>query len=59
MLERNLSLDGLRPSRPISLYVLVPRFCTSLIEAGVGEKWQSRDPMGRSVQNVLVAGRVP
>lgn len=38
-------------------YMLVPRFCTTMVDADVGETWQSRDPMGRRVQNVLVAGR--
>jgi hypothetical protein len=28
-----------------------------MVEAEVGETWQSRDPLGRRVQNVLVAGR--
>lgn len=46
-------LTNIRP------YMLVPRFCTTLIEASVGETWHSRDPMGRRVQNVLVAGRTP
>jgi len=46
-------LTNIRP------YVVVPRFCTTLIEAQVGETWHSRDPMGRRVQNVLVAGRAP
>ncbi|MDI1326921.1 MAG: hypothetical protein PSV23_09015 [Brevundimonas sp.] len=40
-------------------YMLVPRFCTTMVEASVGETWQSRDPMGRRVQNVLVEGRTP
>lgn len=37
--------------------MLIPRFCTALIEADVGQTWSSRDPLGRRVQNVLVAGR--
>ncbi len=37
--------------------MLIPRFCTALIEADVGDTWQSRDPLGRRVQNVLLAGR--
>ncbi|WP_305760585.1 hypothetical protein [Brevundimonas sp.] len=37
--------------------MLIPRFCTDMVEAEVGETWQSRDPLGRRVQNVLVAGR--
>ena len=44
-------LSNIRPS------MLIPRFCTAMIEADVGETWQSRDPLGRRVQNVLVAGR--
>jgi len=44
-------LTHIRPS------MLVPRFCTEMIEADVGESWQSRDPLGRRVNNVLVAGR--
>ena len=40
-------------------YMLVPRFCTTMVDASVGQTWQSRDPMGRRVQNVLVAGRTP
>jgi hypothetical protein len=37
--------------------MLIPRFCTDMIEADVGDTWHSRDPLGRRVQNVLVAGR--
>jgi len=37
-------------------FMLVPRFCTPLINADVGQTWQSRDPLGRRVQNVLMAG---
>ena len=37
--------------------MLIPRFCTEMIEAEVGDTWQSRDPLGRRVQNVLVEGR--
>jgi hypothetical protein len=39
--------------------MFIPRFCTRMIEADVGETWQSRDPLGRRVHNVLVAGRAP
>jgi hypothetical protein len=46
-------LTNMRP------YMLIPRFCTTMVDANVGETWQSRDPMGRRVQNVLVAGRTP
>lgn len=44
-------LSNIRPS------MLIPRVCTAMIDADVGETWQSRDPLGRRVQNVLVAGR--
>ena len=44
-------LSHIRPS------MLIPRVCTTLIDADIGETWQSRDPLGRRVQNVLVAGR--
>ena len=37
--------------------MLIPRFCTTMIDADIGETWQSRDPLGRRVRNVLVAGR--
>jgi hypothetical protein len=47
-------LTHMRPS-----IMLIPRFCTEMIEAEVGETWQARDPLGRRVQNVLVAGRTP
>jgi hypothetical protein len=46
-----ICLTNMRPN------MLIPRFCTDLIDADVGETWQSRDPLGRRVQNVLVAGR--
>jgi hypothetical protein len=44
-------LSNIRPS------MLIPRFCTEMIDADVGETWQSRDPLGRRVSNVLIAGR--
>ena len=44
-------LTNIRPS------MLIPRVCTEMIDADIGETWQSRDPLGRRVQNVLVAGR--
>lgn len=44
-------LTNMRP------FMLVPRFCTAMVDAGIGETWQSRDPLGRQVQNVLMAGR--
>lgn len=37
--------------------MLIDRFCTSMVAAGVGSTWRSRDPIGRTVRNVLVAGR--
>ncbi|WP_298746715.1 hypothetical protein [uncultured Brevundimonas sp.] len=46
-----LCLTNIRP------HVLIPRFCTAMIDAAVGETWQSRDPLGRRVSNVLIAGR--
>ena len=36
---------------------VLPRFCTRMVEAEVGDNWPSRDPLGRSVRNELVAGR--
>ncbi|HYC68744.1 hypothetical protein [Brevundimonas sp.] len=44
-------LTNIRPN------MLIPRFCTQMIDADVGETWQSRDPLGRRVSNVLIAGR--
>ena len=44
-------LSNIRPN------MLIPRVCTAMIDADVGETWQSRDPLGRRVQNVLMAGR--
>ncbi len=38
-------------------FMLVPRFCTAMVDARIGETWRSRDPLGRQVQNVLMAGR--
>lgn len=46
-----LCLTNIRPN------MLIPRFCTEMIDADVGETWQSRDPLGRRVSNVLIAGR--
>lgn len=40
-------------------HMLIRRFCTDVVEAEIGETWQARDPLGRRVQNVLVAGRNP
>jgi hypothetical protein len=36
--------------------MLIPRFCTEMRDVDVGQTWQSRDPLGRRVQNVLMAG---
>lgn len=36
---------------------LISRFCTPMVQAAVGDTWPSRDPLGRSVRNELVAGR--
>jgi len=46
-----ICLTHIRPN------MLIPRFCTEMIEANVGETWQARDPLGRRVSNVLIAGR--
>ena len=48
---RNVCLHNIRPS------MLVPRFCSPMVQARVGQTWTSRDPLGRSVRNTLVAGR--
>ncbi len=45
-------LNGIRPS-----FMMISRFCSPMIEAGVGERWASRDPLGRRVQNELLRGR--
>jgi hypothetical protein len=37
--------------------MLIPRFCSTMVEASVGQSWQARDPLGRRVRNTLVAGR--
>ena len=44
-------LSNIRPN------MLIPRFCTDMVDARVGQTWQSRDPLGRRVRNTLVAGR--
>lgn len=48
---RNVCLTHIRPS------MLIPRFCSALVEAQVGQSWNARDPLGRRVRNTLVAGR--
>ncbi|RZJ40035.1 MAG: hypothetical protein EON87_18870 [Brevundimonas sp.] len=45
-------LNGLRPR-----IMMISRYCSALVEADVGETWQSRDPLGRNVRNELLAGR--
>jgi hypothetical protein len=45
-------LNGIRPA-----FLMINRFCSPMIEASLGQTWQSRDPLGRRVRNVLVAGR--
>jgi hypothetical protein len=37
--------------------MMISRFCSPMIEAGVGDSWTSRDPLGRRVTNVLQRGR--
>lgn len=44
-------LTNMRPT------MLIPRFCTDMIDADIGDTWSSRDPLGRRVSNVLLAGR--
>ena len=46
-----ICLTHMRPN------MMIPRFCTPVVEATVGQTWQSRDPLGRRVQNVMIAGR--
>ena len=45
-------LNNIRPSM-----MMISRYCTAMIEAEVGDTWHSRDPLGRRVQNQLLAGR--
>lgn len=45
-------LNGIRPA-----FMMISRFCSPMIRAGVGETWTSRDPLGRRVTNVLQRGR--
>jgi len=46
-----ICLSGFRPRQ------ILPRFCSRMVEADVGDTWQARDPLGRSIRNELVAGR--
>ncbi|HZV85212.1 MAG TPA: hypothetical protein VFF48_09525 [Brevundimonas sp.] len=48
---QRVCLTHMRPS------MLLPRFCTAMVSAGIGETWRARDPLGRQVQNVLMPGR--
>lgn len=48
---RNVCLTNIRPS------MMIPRFCSRMVEAEVGQTWTARDPLGRRVRNTLVAGR--
>lgn len=36
---------------------MLPRFCSDIVEAGIGDSWMARDPLGRRVRNTLVQGR--
>lgn len=40
--------------RPVSI---LRRYCTPMVQAGIGDSWTARDPLGRRVSNTLVAGR--
>ena len=46
-----LCLSGFRPRQ------FLPRFCSPMVEADVGDSWRARDPLGRTIRNELVAGR--
>nr|WP_314436046.1 hypothetical protein [uncultured Brevundimonas sp.] len=48
---QKICLVELRPRQ------LISRFCTPMVQVAVGDTWPSRDPLGRSVRNELVAGR--
>ena len=48
---KKICLNNIRPR------MILSRFCTAAVSAQIGGTWQSRDPLGRSVRNVLVAGR--
>jgi hypothetical protein len=45
-------LNNITPS-----IMMISRFCSPMISASVGERWESRDPLGRRVTNVLQRGR--
>ncbi|EDX78964.1 MAG: hypothetical protein KJ728_05165 [Alphaproteobacteria bacterium] len=46
-----ICLTGFRPRQ------ILPRFCSRMVEADIGQSWQARDPLGRTIRNELVAGR--
>lgn len=46
-----ICLSGFSPRQ------ILPRFCSRMVEADVGDTWRARDPLGRSIRNELVAGR--
>lgn len=36
---------------------MIPRFCSDIVQAEIGDSWMARDPLGRRVRNTLVRGR--
>ena len=50
--DRNrVCLSRIRPG------FMLPRFCSDIVQAEIGDSWVARDPLGRRVRNTLVAGR--
>lgn len=50
--DRNrVCLSRIRPG------FMLPRFCSDIVQAEIGDSWMARDPLGRRVRNTLVAGR--
>ncbi len=50
--DRNrVCLNRIRPG------FMIPRFCSDIVEAEIGDSWVARDPLGRRVRNTLVRGR--
>ena len=49
---QRVCLNGIRPA-----VMMISRYCSPVVEAQVGQRWVSRDPLGRRVQNELAAGR--
>lgn len=47
-----ICLNNIRPR-----FLWIDSFCQNMISADIGDTWHSEDPLGRRVQNVLVAGR--